>query len=357
MDLDEVKSNEPPSSDQPKDNANAPQEAYREAIADQKEPIADNLQDHRSDQSKEPARWESKEAFRLQGESKETSVAAPPSVLTPPPLPTPKIEPPPASFTPAPAPALTPAPSVPFTPAVESTHVPQATPAGYKRKASLWISPRLLQWTVRISAIVLFILLFLPWVGVYPAGYGVYTQTALQSIAGGVSTDPVGVKALYSAKPFDNVSGSGMMLLYVVLVIFALILVIGPIVLDAAQVKTFPGFAQFFWRRRVEALGLTALFALIILVAQISAGFGLENAVYAKADKDLAAEIAAAQTPEEKQAVEIHQAVQVGPYHLKHTNWLRLAVILHVLLLVGVALQYWLKRRGDRPLPLIEAHA
>lgn len=356
MDLDEVKTNETPSSDQPKDNTNAPQDAYRDAIADQKDPIAGKLQDHRTNQSQEPAQWESKEAFRFQPETKESVAPPPPSVLAPTSLPAPTIESAPASFTPTPAP-LTPAPAVAFTPAVESTHLPQASPAGYKRKASIWISPRLLQWTVRISAIVLFILLFLPWVGVYPAGYGVYTQSALQSIGGGVSTDPVGVKALYSAKPFDDVHGSGMMLLYVLLVIFALILVIGPIVLDAARVKTFPGFAQFFWRRRVEALGLTALLALIILIAQISSGLGLENAVYAKADKDLSAEIAAAQTPEEKQAVEIHQAVQVGPYNLKHTNWLRLAVILHVLLLVGVALQYWLKRRGDRPLPLIEAHA
>jgi cytochrome b subunit of formate dehydrogenase len=140
-------------------------------------------------------------------------------------------------------------------------------------------------------------------------------------------------------------------------VVSALILVIGPSVLDAARIQKFPAFAQFFWRRRLQVLGLIALAALLILFVQLSTGFGLEAAVAAKVDKNLAPELAAAKTPEEHEVVDIHRAVEMGPYNLSHTIWLRLALIGHVVLLVGIGLEYWLKRRGNRPLPRIEAHA
>jgi hypothetical protein len=250
--------------------------------------------------------------------------------------------------------------SVPFTPAVNGQ---PATPAFEQailqrdRKATIWISPRLVHWTVRLTAVALFVFLFLPWVGMYPGGYGVYTQTGLQVMSGGVSVDPVGVKALNSPKPFDELHGNGVMLLYVLMVVIALILVIGPVVLDAARIQSFPAFAQFFWRRRLQALGLVGLVALTILITQLSSGFGLETAVAAKVDKNLAPELAAAKTPEEQQVVNIHRAVEMAPYNLSQTTWLRLAVLGHIVLLVGIGLEYWLQRRGTRPFPRIEAHA
>ncbi len=328
-----------------------------EGIATRKVPLAGKLQE-RYGYGKEQAEREAEEFLRIHPEAiRETNVTSAQS-----PTPTSAMT---AQLPVADRPPATPY-SPPWTPtmpaaneyaAPQPTAAPQPIPSEYTRSAIIWIGPRLVHWTIRITAVALVIFLFLPWTGLYPAGYGVYTQNAFQMIWGGTSVDPVGARALDPMKPFDSVPGNGLMLLYVALVLLAFVLVVAPLVLTPARVERIPKSLRFIGRGRLGLLGTVAFTALVVLIAQWSTRFGLDEAVAAKADAKMANEVAAAVTPEEQQTASIHRAIEMGPLHLRHTSWLWLAVTAHVLLIAGVGLQYWLNRRGNRPLPRIEALA
>jgi uncharacterized protein YjbJ (UPF0337 family) len=229
--------------------------------------------------------------------------------------------------------------------------------ASYSHSVTVWIGPRILRWIVPAAVVALFTFLFLPWTGAYPSGYPAYTQNAFQTILGGVSEDPVAIQALDSAKPYDKIETNPLMLLYVLSVMLALVLVLAPLVLTPLRVKIFPQFVDSIWRRRVGLLGAAALTTFLALMIQLWMGFGLESSVAAKADKNQAAELAAAKTPEEREKANIHRGLEVSPLNLSRTRWLHLAVFCNAVFLGGVALEFWLKRRGDRPLPRIEAQA
>jgi hypothetical protein len=233
----------------------------------------------------------------------------------------------------------------------------EGLPAGYRHSATIWISPRFLRWVVPVVVVALFVLLFLPWTGAYPGGYRVYTQNAFQTIWGGASVDPVGAEALGDVKPYDTVKGNRLMVFYTLFVLLALVLVLAPLWLTPSRAEALPPAVRPLWQWRLELLGAVGLAAFVLLVIQLWIGFGLEAAAVAKANRSLAGEIAAARTPEEREKANIHRGLEMGPFNFRRTLWLRLAVVSHVLLLVGVGLELWLIRRGARPLPRIDGHA
>jgi hypothetical protein len=106
-------------------------------------------------------------------------------------------------------------------------------------------------------------------------------------------------------------------------------------------------------RWRLGLLGAVALLAFLLLIIQLWTDFGLEAAVAAGVDKNLAGELAAARTPGEHKIANIHRGLQLSPFNLRRTFWFHLAVLSQVLLLAGLGLEFWLKRRGTRPLPRI----
>jgi glucan phosphoethanolaminetransferase (alkaline phosphatase superfamily) len=230
-------------------------------------------------------------------------------------------------------------------------------PAGYRHSATIWISPRFLHWVVPVVVVALFVLLFLPWTGAYPGGYRVYTQNAFQTIWGGASVDPVGAEALGHVKPYDTVEANQLMGAYALFVLLALVLALASLWLTPSRAEALPPAVRSLWRWRLQLLGAVALAAFVLLVIQLWIGFGLEEAAVAKVNRELAGELAAARTPEEHQKADIHRGLEMGPFNFRRTLWLHLAVCGHVLLLVGVGLELWLVRRGDRPLPRIKGYS
>jgi hypothetical protein len=108
---------------------------------------------------------------------------------------------------------------------------------------------------------------------------------------------------------------------------------------------------------RLPLLGAVALGAFALLVIQMWMGFGLEAAAAAHVDRKQASEIADARTPQGREKATIQRGLEIDQYNFRHTLWLRLAVLGHVLLLTGVGLELWLVRRGNRPLPRIVGNA
>src|SRR5581483_2976200 len=74
---------------------------------------------------------------------------------------------------------------------------PPSTPAtGYERLHALHLRPDVVAWVAPVTLVLVFVLLWFPWLGCYPGGYSVYTQSGFQAVAGRFSTDPVGEKVL-----------------------------------------------------------------------------------------------------------------------------------------------------------------
>jgi hypothetical protein len=229
--------------------------------------------------------------------------------------------------------------------------------AGYRRSATIWVSPRALRWVVPAAVVGLFVCLFFPWTGAYPSGYPAYTQNAFQTIWGGVSVNAVATEALDAAIPYDNVGKDPLMLLYIFLLVWALVLVLAPLVLTPDRVQARSAILQSLWRKRLGLLGTTALAAFAVLMIQMWNGFGFEDAVAAKADQGQTASLAAAKTPEEREKANIHRGLEISPFNVRRTRWLHLAVSFNALVVGGVGLELWLKRRGATPLPRIDVHA
>jgi uncharacterized protein YjbJ (UPF0337 family) len=353
MNFDQVQANGTPSTGQMKEKWSALTDNDLEAIAGKKDQLAGKLQE-RYGYGKEQAEREVEEFLRTHSEgngSVSPRTTEPPRV---PVLPSPAHREGPSP--PASTAAASLAPLAPFQGDRPQTQRPEAgsPPASdYTHSATLWLSPRVLRWVAPVGVVTLVVLLFLPWTGAYPGGYGVHTQNAFQAIWGGVSVDPVGAKALASEKPNGDVGVSGLMLFYTLLVLLALVLVLAPLALTPGRVQALPPMVRSLSRWRLGLLGAVALVAFLLLIIQLWTDFGLEAAVAAGVDNNLASELAAAKTSEAHKMANIQRGLQLSQFNIHRTLWFHLAVLSHMLLLVGLGLELWLKRRGPRPLPRI----
>ena len=234
---------------------------------------------------------------------------------------------------------------------------PPPPPSGdYTHTRSLTLRPRALPPIITVLVIVLFLLFFFPWTGVFPGGYGVYTQSGLYTMFGSRSTDEVGVEALGDRAIDSNTIGANwLMIFYFLLMLAALVLTLAPFVVTQGTLKLPPAL-QRIWPWRLGLLGAALVLAFLILLLQTTIGFGIERAVDAHVDASLVQEGEAAKTPERQKILEIKRAMQIGQYAVHRTSWYRLAMLLHLAVLVAVGLELWLENRGSRPLPRADFH-
>jgi hypothetical protein len=210
-------------------------------------------------------------------------------------------------------------------------------------------------WIAPVCLVLVFFLLFFPWVGAYPAGHGVYTQNGWQAFAGGFSTDPVGEKVLKKQSAIDeNISKNWFRMgLYIVLTLAAIFLAALPLVMTRVTIKLPPSVEQI-WPWRQALLGGITLLALLILFSLLWSGFSLEQAVAAPIDQQLDAQRQGNMTGEEHEMLAIRRGAQLGELNLRRTAWLRWTVLLNLLALAGVGLEFWLERRQGRLPPRAE---
>jgi hypothetical protein len=242
----------------------------------------------------------------------------------------------------------------PVPPPSPPSPVAQSPSPQHERTVQLRINAEYLPWVAPIALGIAFLLLFFPWVGAYPGGYGVYTQRGIQALWGGFSLDPVGDKVLGLQKQIDdNIAANWFrMTLYFLLILAALAIVIWPIVQARGGFRVPPGLEALKpWRSTL--LVAILLVALVFLLMQFWSGFGLEEAITAPIDARLAKDQSAAQTQEE---IEIRRAQQLGALGLRRTAWLRWEVFFLLVALTAASLGLWLERRPDQPLPHAELH-
>jgi hypothetical protein len=274
------------------------------------------------------------------------------------------------------------APTAPLPPSTEP-------PAGLTHTATLVVREPVVRGLALGALALAVVLTFFSWNGAYPGNYGVYTQGPWGALFKNFSVDLVGEKVLTErAKaqqpapppPADGTKPAGSerppsrqaelrdvmrpswwMLPYLLGLLAMVALAVIELVLPRLNRPMPQALARFHQQppsTRLAILAGLAGITLISLLAQCLSGFGLENAIAATVEKDpeLAKLGDPAITPEERQRLEMLKAEKMGQFSPTRRLWFDLAVLAHLIILVGVGLEYWLYRRGERPAPRLELH-
>ena len=265
----------------------------------------------------------------------------------------PKPPPPPKREKPAPT---GPEPRPAVSPALMPTPAPPTS--GYERLYGLHLRQDVVGWIAPISLIAIFLLLWFPWVGSYPGGYGVYTQNAFGAWVGRITTDQVGEQVMNKEGDLAEQTSANwfLMTLYLLLTLVALLLAVASIVSKSAKKPlALPPAIEQIWPWRTALVGVLSGVALIILLLLLWSGLGLENGVKTVVDQKLEKDRASAKTGEEIEKVQIKRGLDIGWYNLRLTGWLWWVIVLQIAATAGAGLELWLEKRGSRPPPLIQA--
>jgi hypothetical protein len=280
------------------------------------------------------------------------AVAPPPPSAAPPAgavMKNPAIGPASGALTDRPAPA--PAPSF--------SAAPMGAPSGFLGRAVPWIAP--------ISLIAIFILMFFPWVGMFPRGIGVVTQSGW-----GVAFNSVSVNEKWKSyatkeerwkdtygdeKTIKDLQDPG---ISVVMIFFVLVLIPAMLaglasVLIGMRLLPFevPGGLAPFWAMRSLFIGGLSLAMLIFFFIGIAMGFPLEQTAAKNVDRMVDAAKATAGTAErnDPDRWEIETGIRLGGFALRTTPWLMLALIFNILAVVGAGLEFQHTRKAAQAAP------
>jgi hypothetical protein len=252
-------------------------------------------------------------------------------------------------------------------PAPDAGSVPVQTPAtappeGYHQTWTIWFSLKVLSWVAPVCVLLIFVLQFFPWDGIYPGGVPALTQSAWGAGFAGYTPDPdmesfyispeVRLEKALNAKEKENAlpGASVLTIFYLLLFIPTLLLTIASLVVDLVPMKLPPAVQKILpWRWGIVAAANLVVF--LFLALQLMMGFSLDSQYKEWVDKNVAKH-AGKTTPEIKQA---EAAKGEALEALTHTFWLHLVVLLHLVAIIGAALAYGVDRRGKgRPLPRLE---
>lgn len=283
--------------------------------------------------------------------------SVPPSVA-----PTSPVHTEPTPLPPAPAPdmahATTPTPPVPPPPAPEPSYPEPSSPGSkslmeedFRRVHVLRFNPRVLRWVAPVCVVLIFILSFFAWVGIYPGGVPAVTQSAWGAAFASWEPDPDLAKAnIVERSEKDRPNANVLLIFYILLFLVVVVVTLGFFALDLFSLKSPPGLQGVLpWRWGIiAALNLLALFFLIL---QLIVGFTIESTTKDLIDKELKTDEPVPTQQQKMNAIRRGIALQ----SLHRTAWLDLAVAFQVLATVGAVMMFWVERRGtNRPLPRFE---
>jgi hypothetical protein len=272
-------------------------------------------------------------------------IPTPPSFAAPPPMP----KQPPARERPAPPPV--PEWEAPMTPEVMP---PPSTAGGYRYSIPLRFNPRVLAWVVPVLLILVLVLTFFPWVGGYPGGFRMVTQSAWQVAFGKGSENKEILGDSKGDKEGEDEKGPGkgaLVLVGLILLCLTVLIAITFIVFNLLPSGT-ASFIDGLKRWQGLILGGLALLVLLFIFIQMLAGFPVEKKAKETTDA-FDAEIDKAEGPAKKEPI-MKKGATIGTLGIGRTFWFRLAFWLLLLAALCGFLQFWGVRRGNRPPPKLE---
>lgn len=279
--------------------------------------------------------------------------------------------PPPALAEAAPAPPPKPvAPPVPETyvphrndpepadPGLPDLPAPDRELSGYARMVSVPLDPRVIRLVPPAALFLALVLTLFPWNGLYPAGYPAFTQNAWQGLLGWMFRDEVADDELkFNGQKLGDeldksLHSSWWLLPYLLLLLPTVLLAAAGPVVDLAKVKLPPPVASA-WQFRPALLAVLTVVTLLFLLAQWANGFGLQRAVHNQIEAEYADQVAAANTREKMQRVEMKVAMVKGAFNVRTTPWLRLVVLMHLIAVGAVAIEAGLTLRHKKAPPRV----
>jgi len=295
------------------------------------------------------------------------ALPTPPAPPPPPPAPTPP---------PPPAPAQTAPPPVNRQPDLAGTPAPAgstAPAAGYTHTRSYSINPRALTWLAPACLVLVFVLTFFNWVGMYPGGVAGLTQNAWGAAFNSQSKDEVfnkNVKKMVDdggsttkELKFLTEDGPGevaaWMIVFVLVLVLAVIVAVGGALthLKMVPVQLPPSAEPLLSFRPLIVAGLSFLL-LMFVVVQLLAGFPLENKVHSAvekaADDGPTESIRKPSTAEDRQTRQMFVGAVEGAFNLHRTYAVTLSIVLLVIAVIGGLLEFAVLRRGNAPPPRID---
>jgi len=189
-------------------------------------------------------------------------------------------------------------------------------PVDYQQTLTIWISPRVVPWIAPVALLLVFVLMWFPWID-YP-GKPPTTQTGWGTAFGHYF--------------------SALGIFFVLFFLPALALAVACLAIPRLKLGLPPAVKQF-WPWRALFYGGLALLAFLFLLLQLLAGFGLEDV----------ADVPSAVTRSSSKVEEV-----LNIYMMRRTPWLALAALCQLTALVGALLELWLTMRKNRPIPKID---
>jgi hypothetical protein len=244
--------------------------------------------------------------------------------------------------------------SAPVTPASMSA------PGDYRHRYHLRLSPRVLPWVVVVALVLVFVLTFFAWVGFYPGGVHVISQSGWQAAFGSYSVDPDLEKQSpvgKDAKDRIELGASILLIFFLLLVLLGLLVAAVAAAMGMLTLRVPPWLEQLRPWRWAIASGVLLL-AFLFLCLQLLSGFGLPNKMREQAEKEHAAQVkllVEQTTPNRAtatKALEIAQGTVAA--FLSRTTALWLVFWLTFIALVCAAATFWLGRRTNLPPPRID---
>ncbi|MFQ3593097.1 MAG: hypothetical protein SNJ82_07890, partial [Gemmataceae bacterium] len=231
------------------------------------------------------------------------------------------------------------------------------------------LDPKILQFVPAVALVLIFVLHFFPWVGVYGGDYEITSQGAWGTALGATTRVDPDLSEFFKFKTdeevrnqpnWDEKTATGnnpqfsLLTFFYLLPLFFLGLIasVGVVALHYIQTPLPPQIQQILPWRWAIVVGINALL-LLFVVLQFLLPFSLESRMtsYAYSDPKL--------KPDDQDKSEVSKKKQVLRgriiQQVKRTTWFNLVVLLHLVAAVAAGLVYWIEKRGPgKPLPRLE---
>jgi hypothetical protein len=227
-----------------------------------------------------------------------------------------------------------------------TTPKPTLPPAGYSKTRSYPLDGKIMKYVPASCVVLIFILTFFPWVGAYPGGVAVRTQSAWGAAFGGYTDDEdLAPKEKEKEKDSDEEPGVSVFLIFYVLLFPLVLLATIAVLLMHMNVFQPPAALQSIMPWRWGIIAALNILLFLFLGGQLLFDFSLESKYKDKVEKQFKDARKEAKKEADKKKVEM----QVGLFltALRRTFWLRLVVLLQLITIAGAAQMFWLDRRND----------
>jgi hypothetical protein len=217
----------------------------------------------------------------------------------------------------------------------------------YQHALSGSLNPQVLPWIAPVCLLLVFFLQFLAWDGIYPGGEPAVTGNAWRAAFGAYAVDG-DLKNLVSLGDDFRPGASVLTIFYLILFFPALLVTVASIILPILQMKLPPWVNDLMpWRWGIVAAANLLVF--LFLALQLLLGFSFDSRYRDWVDNQTKRTESNPTTQERKEADAKRGELLE---RLRHTSWLRVVVLLHLMAIAGSALMFWIDRRGAlRPLP------